>query len=110
MSKLTYSDFTRTGWQDCSNVFDIDGHHDAWRRLGKPRGAAAARAVVRTAWGDDDGVYESWLEGVDVDEVVESGLELRRAYAAWRDAWQDCAESAMKAYIKEWIKHEEEDQ
>ena len=109
MSKLTYGDFTRTGWQDCGNVFDVDRHYEAWRGLGKPRGEGAARKVVREAWGDDDTVRESWLEGVDVGELVEGNLDPRRAYAAWRDAWQDCAMSAVRRYIQDWIDREEED-
>jgi len=106
--KLTYGDFTRTGWQDCGNVFDVDDHYDAWLSLGKPQGADAARKVVREAWGDDDEAREAWLEQADVGEIVEDGLEPRRAYEAWRDAWQDCAESAVKADIKEWIAREED--
>jgi hypothetical protein len=105
--KLTYGDFTRTGWQDCGNVFDVDTHHEAWVRLGKPHGLAAAARVVREAWGDDDEAREAWLEQADVDEIVEDGLEPRRAYAAWRDAWQDCATSAVKERIREWIASEE---
>lgn len=108
-SKLTYGDFTRTGWQDCGNVFDPSDHYEAWRRLGKPRGADAPKKVVREAWGDDDEAREVWLGQADVGEMVEDGLEPRRAYEAWRDAWQDCATSAVKADIKEWIEREEED-
>jgi hypothetical protein len=108
MSKLTYGDFTRTGWQDCDNVFDVNTHHDAWRRLGKPRGQGAAKKVVREAWGDDDDAREVWLEQADIGEMVEDGIDPRLAYAAWRDAWQDCAESAVKALLKDWIAYEEE--
>lgn len=106
--KLTYGDFTRTGWQDCGNVFDVDSHYEAWVKLGKPRFEGAARKVVHTAWGNDDEAREAWLEQADIDEMVEDGLEPRRAYEAWRDAWQDCATSAVKADIKEWIAREEE--
>lgn len=108
-SKLTYSDFTRTGYQDCGNVFDTSDHHDAWRRLGKPRGPSAARSVVREAWGDDADQYAQWLGQADVDEIVEDGLDLRSAYKAWRTAWQDCAESAVRARLKDWIAREEAD-
>jgi hypothetical protein len=107
-SKLTYGDFTKTGWQDCRNVFDVSDHHEAWLRLGKPRGEGAAKKVVRAAWGNDDDARETWLSQADVGEIVEDGLEPRRAYAAWRDAWQDCATSAVKAKLKEWIEREEE--
>jgi len=108
-SKLTYGDFTRTGWQDCRNVFDTDSHNDAWIRLGKPRGEGAAKKVVREAWGDDEEMREMWLDQQDVGEMIEDGLEPRRAYAAWRDAWQDCATSVVKKEIEEWIEREEED-
>lgn len=107
--KLNYGDFTRTGWQDCGNVFDTSEHRQAWARLGKPRGATAARRVVREAWGDDADAREAWLGQADVDEIIEDGLEPRRAYEAWRDAWQDCATSAVKERIEEWIEREEED-
>jgi hypothetical protein len=108
-SKLTYGDFTRSGYQDCANVFDTSAHYDAWRHLGKPRGAGAATKVVREAWGDDESMYEQWLEQADVGEILQDGLELRSAYKAWRDAWQDCAESAVKSDLKEWIARDEED-
>ena len=104
-SKLTYGDFTRTGYQDCANAFDVTDHHEAWIRLGKPRGASAARSVVREAWGGD---YTQWLEQADVDEIVGDGLDLRTAYKAWRDAWQECAESTVKKKIQEWIERDEE--
>ena len=107
--KLTYGDFTRTGYQDCGNVFDTSDHRDAWDLLGKPRGTGSAAKVVREAWGDDEDHYEQWLEQADVDEILEDGLELRAAYRAWRDAWQSCAESAVKADMKEWLKQEKED-
>jgi hypothetical protein len=107
--KLTYADFTRTGYQDCANVFDVSDHREAWLRLGKPRGASAARDVVRAAWGDDADQYEQWIEQADVDEILADGLELRAAYKAWRDAWQNCAESAVKADTKEWLAQDEED-
>jgi hypothetical protein len=106
--KLTYGDFTRTGWQDCGNTFDPRDHREAWRRLGKPRGASAARAVVREAWGDDDEAREDWLSQADVGDIVEDGLDPRLAYKAWRDAWQDCAESAVKRDLEEWIEGDEE--
>jgi hypothetical protein len=109
MSKLTYGDFTKTGWQDCGNVLDVDSHYEAWRRLGKLRGEGAAKKVVREAWGDDDLVRESWLDGVDVGELVESSLDPRRAYVAWRDAWLDCATSAIARAIHSWTRREEED-
>jgi hypothetical protein len=108
-SKLTYGDFSRTGYQDCGNAFDTSDHHDAWARLGKPRGASAASSVVRAAWGDDADQYAQWLEQADVDDIIGDGLELRTAYKAWRDAWQECAESAVKAALKKWIAHEDED-
>jgi hypothetical protein len=107
--KLTYDDFTRTGWQDCRNVFDVSDHHEAWLRLGTPRGASASRDVVRAAWGDDADQYEQWIDQADVDEILADGLELRAAYKAWRDAWQSCAESAVKADMKEWLAQDEED-
>lgn len=107
--KLNYGDFSRTGYQDCGNVFNTSEHHDAWRRLGKPRGASTARSVVRAAWGDDAEAYEAWLSQADVDEIIGDGLELRAAYKAWRDAWQDCAESAVKTELKKWIERDEED-
>lgn len=107
-SKLTYGDFTRTGWQDCSNVFDVSEHHEAWLSLGKPRGPSAAKKVVREAWGDDDDAREAWLEQADVGDMIEDGLDPRAAYAAWRDAWQDCAESTVKAKLKDWIAREED--
>jgi hypothetical protein len=106
MSKLTYGDFTRTGYQDCGNVFDVSDHYDAWRRLGKPRGAGVPAKVVREAWDDD---YKHWLSQADVGEIVEAGLDPRTAYESWRDAWQDCAETAVKNRLKEWIAREEED-
>jgi hypothetical protein len=106
--KLTYGDFTKTGWQDCGNVFEPRDHREAWRRLGKPRGANAARAVVREAWGDDDEAQKDWLGQQDVGEIIEDGLDPVRAYKAWRDAWQDCAESAVKSDMKEWIREEDE--
>ena len=109
MSKLTYGDFSRTGYQDCANVFDTSDHHDAWRGLGKPSGAGAAMKVVREAWGNDADQYAQWLEQADVDEIVGEGLELRAAYKAWKDAWQGCAESAVKAHMKQWIAQDEED-
>jgi hypothetical protein len=108
MSKLTYNDFMKTGWQDCGNAFDVGAHCDAWRRLGKPRGADAAKKVMREAWGDDDAARETWLDQADVGEMIEDELEPRRAYAAWRDAWQDCATSAMKRHIQDWIALDEE--
>ncbi len=108
--KLNYGDFTKTGWQDCGNVFNVSDHYEAWRRLGKPRGASAARQVVREAWGNDDEAREAWLEQADVGEMVEDGLDPRTAYASWRDAWQDCATSAVTADLKEWIRREEEDE
>jgi hypothetical protein len=108
--KLTYDDFTRTGWQDCRNVFDVSDHHEAWLRLGKPRGASAARDVVREAWGDDFDQYEQWYAQADVGEILADGLELRTTYKAWRNAWQDCAESAVKKELKDWIARTEEDQ
>src|SRR5271168_2774507 len=95
--KLNYGDFSRTGWQDCGNVFDPRDHYEAWRRLGKPRGAGAAIKVVRETWGSDEDQYEQWLSQADVNDIVGDGLELRAAYKAWRDAWQGCAESAVKA-------------
>ena len=107
--KLTYGDFTRTGWQDCGNAFEPRDHYEAWRRLGKPCGEAAAKKVVREAWGDDDEAREAWLEQQDVGEMIEDGLEPRRAYAAWRDAWQDCATSAVRRDMEEWIAREVED-
>lgn len=105
--KLTYGDFTKTGWQDCGNTFDPRDHREAWRRLGKPRGANAARQVVREAWGADDDVYKDWLTQQDVGDIVGDGLDLHQAYKAWRDAYQDCAESAVKADLKDWIEAEE---
>jgi hypothetical protein len=108
--KLNYGDFSRTGYQDCSNVFDIHDHYDAWERLGKPRGAGAASKVVREAWGDDTEAFKGWLEQADVDEILAEGLELREAYKAWRDAWQSCAASAVKADMKQWIEQDKEDQ
>lgn len=105
--KLAYATFTKTGWQDCGNVFDGSDHREAWVRLGKPRGADAAKKVVREAWGDDDAAREAWLDQADVGEMVEDGLDPRRAYAAWRDAWQDCAASAVKSRLQDWITHEE---
>jgi hypothetical protein len=110
MSKLTYGDFTRTGYQDCGNVFDVSEHHDAWRRIGKPTGASAARNVVRAAWGDDTEAYEAWVSQADVGEIIEDGLDLRTVYKAWRNAWQDCAESAVKAKLKMWIARDDADQ
>ena len=107
--KLTYGDFTRTGWQDCGNVFDPRDHREAWRRLGKPRGEAVAKRVVKEAWGDDDASRQDWLRQADVGDIVADGLDPRKAYAAWRDAWQDCATSAVKRYLKEWIAEDEED-
>lgn len=106
--KLSYGDFTRTGYQDCGNVFDVSEHHEAWRR-GKPRGTSAARAVVREVWGDDVDQYATWLDQADVDELIHDGLDLRTAYKTWRAAWQDCAESAVRARLKEWIAREDED-
>ena len=107
--KLNYDDFARTGYQDCGNTFDVRDHHDAWRRLGKPRsGASVARKVVLAAWGDDTDVYEDWLSQNDVDEMIQDGLEPRSAYKMWRNAWQDCAESAVKNRLKEWIARDEE--
>src|SRR5271154_3047901 len=94
--KLNYGDFTRTGWQDCGNVFAVRDHYEAWRSLGKPRGSRVARNVVREAWGDDAERYEQWLGQADVGDIVQAGLDLRDAYKAWRDAWQDCAETAVK--------------
>jgi hypothetical protein len=108
MSKLTYDNFTQTGYQDCGNVFDVSDHREAWLRLGKPRGSSAARNVVRAAWGDDAEMYEDWLSQADVDEILQDGLELRTAYKAWRNAWQECAESAVKKELKAWIAREEE--
>jgi hypothetical protein len=105
--KLTYGDFTRTGWQDCDNVFDVDSHYDAWVSLGKPRNEGTAKKVVQEAWGDDDEARKAWLDQNDVGEMVEDGLEPRRAYIAWRDAWQDCATSAVKSYIQDWIARSE---
>jgi hypothetical protein len=106
--KLLYSDFTRTGYQDCGNVFNVNEHHEAWIRLGKPRsGASVARNVVRAAWGDDSEAYEAWIGQQDVGEILEDGLDLRTTYKAWRDAWQDCAESAVKAELKKWIERDE---
>lgn len=109
MSRLTYGDFTKTGYQDCGNVFNVSDHYDAWRRLGKPRGTGAAAKVVREAWGDDAAMYEDWLNQVDVDEILQDGLELQQTYQTWRDAWQDCAESAVKNRLKGWIAIDEED-
>jgi hypothetical protein len=106
--KLTYGDFTRTGWQDCGNTFDPRDHREAWRRLGKPRGASAARQVVREVWGADDDVREDWLKQSDVGDIVNDGLDPRKAYEAWSDAWQDCAESAVKADMKGWIREDDE--
>lgn len=106
--KLTYGDFARTGYQDCGNAWDANNHNDAWWRLGKPRGNGTAKKVVREAWGDDAAQYEQWLEQADVDEIIGDGLELRAAYKAWRDAWQSCAESAVKSAMKIWIDDEEE--
>jgi hypothetical protein len=108
MSKLTYGDFQRTGWQDCRNVFDTSDHHDAWRRLGKPRGNGAAAKVVHEAWGDDEEHYGQWLKQADIDGILQDGLDLRPAYKAWRDAWQGCAESAVKADLKDWISEDAE--
>jgi hypothetical protein len=108
--KLTYGDFTRTGYQDCANVFDVSEHHDAWLRLGKPRGASAARNVVRAAWGDDTEAYDAWVGQADVGEIIEDGLDLRTVYKAWRNAWQDCAESAVKAELKTWIERDDANQ
>ena len=110
MSKLTYGDFTRTGYQDCANVFDTSDHHDAWRRLGKPSVPGAAIKIVREAWGSDEDQYKQWLKQADVDEIIGDGLELRSAYKAWRDAWQSCAESAVKRDLKDWIDQDEEGQ
>ena len=64
--KLNYGDFTRTGWQDCGNVFDVNEHCDAWESLGRPRDVGAARRVVMKAWGDDDDAYEAWIDQQDV--------------------------------------------
>lgn len=108
MSKLTYGDFTRTGYQDCGNVFSADEHRSAWERLGKPRGASAARGVVRAAWGDDATAYAEWLDQQDVDEIVGDGLDPRTAYQAWRDAWQSCAESGVRAALKRWAANEDD--
>ena len=41
-------------------------------------------------------------------EIIGDSLELRAAYKAWRDAWQSCAESAVKADMKQWIAQDEE--
>ena len=106
--KLTYGDFTRTGWQDCGNVFDVNEHYDAWIQIGKPHGDAAAKKVVRQAWGDDEDAREAWLDQADVGEMVKDDLDPRKAYEAWRDAWQDCATSAVKAELKMWIAREED--
>ena len=109
MSKLTYANFTQTGYQDCGNTLSFDELHEAWRRLGKPRsGASVARNVVRAAWGDDAEGYDQWLKQADVDEIVADGLDLRTAYKCWRDAWQECATSAVTAELKKWIAHDEE--
>jgi hypothetical protein len=109
MSKLTYDDFTRMGRQDCGEALDVDNHYEAWYRLGKPRGEGAAEKVVRVALGNDDLLRESWLKGIDVGALVESSLDPRSAYAAWRDAWLDCATSAIARCIQDWIAGEEED-
>jgi len=101
--KLTYGDFIRTGYQDCANTFDVSDYRDAWRKLGKPHGSNAARRIVRAVWGDDDDAYKTWLSQADVDEILGDGLDLRSAYKAWREAWQGCAESAVKARLLEWI-------
>jgi hypothetical protein len=109
VSKLTYGDFTRTGWQDCGNTFDPREQREAWRRLGKPRGAGAARTVVLEAWGNDGEVYEDWARQQDVDDIIADGLDIKRAYRAWRDAWQSCAESAVKDDLPGWIEEDERD-
>jgi hypothetical protein len=105
--KLLYSDFTKTGWQDCGNTFEPRDHYEAWRSLGKPRGANVARAVVREAWGDDDDARADWLKQADIGDIVADGLDPRRAYQEWRNAWQDCATSAVKRYMEEWIEEDE---
>ena len=64
---------------------------------------------MREAWGNDEDQYDQWLSQADVDGILKSGLELRAAYRAWRDAWQSCAESAVKADMQEWIASEAED-
>jgi len=107
--KLTYDDFTRTGWQDCGNAFEPHDHRDAWERLGKPQGRGAARAVVREAWGDDGEARAAWLSQAEVGEIARDGLDPQRAYETWRNAWQDCAESAVKNRIPKWLGIEEED-
>ena len=105
--KKTYADFVLTGYQDCANMFDTSDHRRAWERLGKPRGNGAATKVVREAWEEEDS-YAQWLKNADVDEILQDGLELRAAYKAWRDAWQSCAESAVRGDMKQWIEDEDE--
>ena len=107
--KLNYGDFTRTGWQDCGNVYDVNEHRDAWESLGRPRDVGAARRVVKEAWGGDDDAYEAWIGQQDVGEMVQDDLDPRKAYRAWRDAWQECAESAVKASMRRWLDLEEDD-
>jgi hypothetical protein len=108
MSRLTYDDFYRTGIQDCGNTFDVSDHRDAWRRIGKPHGASAAIDTVKAAWGDDGDAYEAWLEQADVVELSEHKLDPRATYKVWRDAWQSCAASRVKAKLPEWIRRDDE--
>lgn len=95
-------EFNEDGTARLFDAFDPQEHHEAWIRLGRPRGPAAAMRVVREAWGDDPAARDVWLEQQDVGEMVEDGLDPRRAYAAWRDAWQDCAASAVKRAIEDY--------
>jgi len=72
---LTYGDFRRQGWQDCDNVIDFDMFDfDA----GTP-----AQIVESLEWTS----AADWISQQDDFE----GLDPRKAYAAWREGWTECA-------------------
>lgn len=102
--KLTYADFSQTGWQDCANVLDADEYREVWMSLGEPNDVGK---VVREAWGSDEDQYEQWLSQASIDEILKAGLDLKTAYRAWRDAWQDCAKGFVKKRLQEWRERSE---
>lgn len=92
-SKLNYGDFAVTGLQDCQNAFDVEMFDfDA---------GDTAEQIFDAAF--DDSVRQAWLEGSDVDEIVEDGLDPEKCYQEWRKAYRRCALPLVREAI-DWAK------
>jgi hypothetical protein len=87
---LTYSDFYRTGVQDCGNVLSLDDFD--------LRHGGSIKQIVDRTWGEweEDGMMASWLAQQDDFE----GLDPSRCYENWRAGWKACAVATLEEHIE----------